>query len=775
MFKRFAVSGVVCLSLIQTSCVSPQGKPVQNRAVASASPLTFVNPETNQTFWTEFNEVQETKLNKPKTYPGVKTVLKTRLATFGKWVRANPVAVFQDLRREAPVLRLESMPIKDAPYKHEGTVVLTRYKDVVEVLDNPKIFTVRNYSKRMADSVGPFMLAYDGSRYSIQEKPWMRQMMPPSDWPKIRQMVRSLTQEAIKNESYIGADVEGKGYGRLEVVNQIARKVPLQLSGAYFGFPGPSLDKMYEWSRATQDDFFHNVKNEPAVAAAALKAGKEMHVYLKQLIEERKKNIAAGTDTSDDILGRLIRSEVNDFVAPISAEDDRIRTNIIGTLVGGVETTQAAIVQSIDQLMKRPEIFEEARQAALAGDVDTVAKYVWEALRFHPVNPFVVRYAEQDFTLKTGETIKKGNHVLVATQSAMFDENEPGFENPNEFRLDRNQKKFFHLGYGHHRCLGDYVAEIEVPEIVMAILKLPNVRRASGFAGEVDFRKRMSANMLSDDTTSVSFPESFSLEYDAQLADRKAIEIGNKKYAYEDYLMDFNRDDYRQCLAGVSIKDKKEAFGFTKMVIKNIKIHKINEVSGDNRDLLFCRMDKPFRACMLNEAATKKFAMQEGGEKHEAAYKKCSEQFPVKIVEDAFYKAVMFGKPLDESKLTLRHATRTTDASYDFEDKLKFYDRFSYRECFMNPAGLSSFKNNRDMIMYARFNIGFRLCLGKPVLKHKFTKGALGMDRDAAWEMCKDGTYNPATFRKEDGLSRTEKYYYETLILGRDVKFSDIK
>lgn len=774
MFKRFVVSGVVCLSLIQTSCVSPETKPVNNRAVASASPLTFVNPETNKTFWTEFNEAQELKPLNPKTYPGVKTVLKTRLALFGKWVRANPVAVFQDLRREAPVLRLESMPIKDAPYKHDGTVVLSRYKDVVEVLDNPKIFSVRNY-QRMAKAVGPFMLAYDGSRYSIQEKPWMREMMPPSDWPKIRQMVRSLTQEAIKNETFIGADVEGKGYGRLEIVNQVARKVPIQLSGAYFGLPGPSLNKMYEWSRATQDDFFHNVKNNPAVGAAAVKAGQEMHVYLKDLIAQRKQNIEAGTDNSDDILGRLIRSKVNDFVAPISPEDDRTRTNVIGTLVGGVETTQAAIVQSIDELMKRPEVFEQARQAALAGDVDTVAKYVWEALRFHPVNPFVVRYAEQDFTLKTGETIKKGTHVLVATQSAMFDENEAGFEDPNEFRLDRNQKKFFHLGYGHHRCLGDYVAEIEVPEIVMAILKLPNVRRASGFAGEVDFRKRMTANMLSDDTSSVSFPESFSLEYDANLADRKQIEIGNKHYAYEDYLMDFNRDDYRQCLAGVSIKDKKESFAFTKMIIKNIKVHKLNEVSLDNRDLLFCRLEKPFRACMMKEASANRFAMQEGGAKHEAAYKKCSEQHPVTIVEDAFYKSVMFGQPLDESALSLRQATRTTDAKYDFEDKLKFYDRFSYRECFMNPAGLSSFKNSRDMIMYARFNIGFRLCLGKPVLKHKFTKGALGMDRDAAWEMCKDGTYNPETFRKEDGLSRTEKYYYETLVLGRNVKFSDIK
>ena len=770
--RRLVVSGLLCLSLIQSSCVSTEKKPATNRTVASESPLTFVNPQTNKTFWQEFQEVDDFKITNPKTLP----LLKPKLSKFGTWVRANPVATFKDVLQNAPVLRLESLPIKDAPYKFNDTVVVSRYKDVTEVLDNPKIFTVRNYSKRMADSVGPFMLAYDGSRYSIQEKPWMRQMMPPSDWPKIRQMVRSLVQDAIKAESYIGTDLEGRTYGRLELVNSVARRVPIQLSGAYFGFPGPSMDKMYEWSRATQDDFFHNVKNEPVVAAAAIKAGKEMHAYLKELIAQRQQAIAAGTDTSDDVMSRLIRSKVNDFVAPTSPEDDRLRTNIIGTLVGGVETTQAAIVQSINEMLKRPEIFEQARQAAIAGDVDTVAKYVWEALRFHPVNPFVVRFAEQDYTLKSGETIKKGSHVLVATQAAMLDSSEEGFENPLEFRLDRPQKKFFHLGYGHHRCLGDYVAEIEVPEIVMAILKLPGLRRASGYAGEVDFRKRASGNIVAADETSVSFPESFSVVYDAAPSDRKAIEIANSKYSYEDYIMDFDREEYRKCLAGLSINDKPGTpFRVTKAIIGNLKVHKINSQSNENRDLLFCRINKPFRACMLDAAKKGKFGLLESGEKHTAAYKKCMTDFSVSINEDAFYRHVMLGQPLDVSQLNLRQAQRTTNADWQFEDVLKFYDRFTYRECFMNPAGLSSFPKSRDMMMYARFNIGFRLCLGKPALKHKYTGGLLGEDRETMYEKCKDGVYNEKTFKKEDGLSREEKYYYETLVLGRKVKFSDIK
>ncbi len=783
MFRGLVYATVILVSCAQLSCKSTEKKSdvassSQNRAVASEPPISFVNPQTGKGFWQEYTESQSL-VHKAKqaglSKEALGKILKPKLVTFITWVRANPIPVFQDVREHSPVLRMEALPIKNSPYKFGDTVVLSRFNDVKEALDNPTVLTVRNYGERMANSVGPFMLAYDGSQYSIKEKPWMRQMMPPSDHTRIRQMVRALVQDAIKEESYIGVDIEGQYFGRLELVNQVARKVPLQLSGAYFGFHGPSLEKMYEWSRATQDDFFHNIGGDPQVGANALKAGKEMHAYLKQHIAQRKIDIESGQDTTDDILGRLIRNKVNDFVAPKNAEDDRIRTNVIGTLVGGAETTQAAIVQSINELLKRPEMFERARQAALSDDVDTVAKYVWEALRFHPVNPFVVRYAEKDFTLKTGEKIAKGSHVLIATQSAMFDDSVPTFENPNEFRIDRDQSKFFHLGYGHHRCLGDHVALIEVPEIVAAILRLPGVRRASGGAGQLDFRKRLSANATKKDDVSTSFPESFVIEYDASASDKNQIEIASQSYKYEDYLMDFNRDSYRQCLAGLVIGDKKTSgLDVVGALRRNIKVHKHNAVSNDNRDLLFCRLNEKFRSCMIDQAKKGKFILLNGGTEHANAFANCQARSPLTETEVAFYRNVMLGQALDESKLDLKQSQRTTGPEFAFEDQLKFYDRYTYRECFMNPAGLSSFKHSKDMMMYARFNIDFRLCMGGPVLKHKFTGGLVGKPREAQYEICKDGVYNPAIQRKEGALSRAEKYFYQNQVLGQKVNFRDI-
>ncbi len=768
-FKFYVL--IFTLPLFLFSCTTANKNTAETPAVANSyvrafaatqEPISYADPQTGKGFWQELNESKKPKLLKPK------------LQVFGTWVRANPVATFQDIRKYSPVLELEPLPISDKSYANKGTIVLSRYQDVVEALNMPSKLSVRNYQDKMERSVGPFMLAYDGSQYNIKEKPWMRKMMPESDLSQVRQIVRRLVSQAITDEQYIGEDLNGKTYGRLEIINQIARKVPIQLSGEYFGFPGPNLKKMYEWSRATQDDFFHNVKNDKDVRLAAVKAGKEMHEYLKDLVDQKQKQIVAGS-TQDDVLSRLVRNDVKEFVSPQSAEDDRVRTNIIGTLVGGIETTQAAISQSLEQLFLRPEMFEKARLAAQANDVDLVAKYVWEALRFHPVNPFVVRYAEQDIKLKSGAIVPQGYHVLISTQSAMFDDYEPGFEQPNEFRLDRNQSKFFHLGYGHHRCLGDFVASIEVPEVVMALLKLPNLRPASGHAGTIDFRKRIKPNTLSADTVSTSFPESYSLEYDATPDQKNKIEVANSDYAYEDYLMNFDRASYRKCLAGIPQSTTQS----TPLVVinairTNIKKHKLNVLTGDNRELLYCRLSEGFRACMDERVKKNKFQILLPGVEHEDAFFECAKNESLSDTEIAFYKHVMLGKPLDVRQISTNQAQRNTGADYRFEDHLKFYNRFPYRECFMNPAGLSAFKNDRDMIMYARLNIDFRLCMGKPILLNRYTGGLLGADRDPTYEKCKDGVYNPKTFKYEGALSKTEKYFYETEILGRRVRFDEL-
>ncbi|MDX8399870.1 MAG: cytochrome P450 [Gallionellaceae bacterium] len=161
-------------------------------------------------------------------------------------------------------------------------------------------------------------------------------------------------------------------------------------------------------------------------------------------------------------------------------------TNIMGTLVGGIETTSQAIVQILDQLFKRPQILAQAIEAANADNDGLVSKFCWEALRFNPINPFVIRICSEDYKIASGTMrstwIEKGSVVLICTRSAMQDGREVKY--PSSFCIDRPDYHYMHLGYGQHTCLGDQISMVEVPEIIKRLLKLPKVRPVSA----IDFK-----------------------------------------------------------------------------------------------------------------------------------------------------------------------------------------------------------------------------------------------------------------------------------------------
>ena len=63
---------------------------------------------------------------------------------------------------------------------------------------------------------------------------------------------------------------------------------------------------------------------------------------------------------------------------------------------------------------------------ALPSNFEAFDGYVWEALRFAPIAPYVFRLSNRDYTIAPGTdretTIPAGTTVLALTQSAMFDD-----------------------------------------------------------------------------------------------------------------------------------------------------------------------------------------------------------------------------------------------------------------------------------------------------------------------------------------------------------------
>lgn len=381
-----------------------------------------------------------------------------------RWLRTEWRPFFAELRAERPVFRTP------------GFTMVMRYPDVTEVLSRERIFTVRPYASRMDPVVeGPFMLARDDTPVNWREKGIMQAVLPPEDLPRVRAMAGTLADESLD----AAADD-----GRIEVVKRLGRYVPLRLCGDYFGFPGPDLEALYRWSKATQSDMFKNLPNDPAVHEASLRAGHEMRAYLDELLADRRGANGSG-ESAHDTVSRLVRTR---FPAEIGFDDGRLRANVAGLLIGSGETTSQAIVHALHGLLARPEVLPAAVAAAAEADPAGFDRYVWEALRLNPINPLLFRLCEAPYTVAAGSPrateIPAGTLVFACTASAMSDEDL--VDDPDAFRTDRPDFIGLHFGHGHHTCLGRHVAGVVVPEVVRRVLRR-GVELLPPPDGDVDF------------------------------------------------------------------------------------------------------------------------------------------------------------------------------------------------------------------------------------------------------------------------------------------------
>jgi cytochrome P450 len=399
----------------------------------------------------------------PKTTP---TPILDRLAALPpaqRWplardlIASEPRAFFAELRAHAPL------------YETCEVTLISRRADVMEVLSMPRVFTVDLYKPKM----GEFMLALDETEINYRDKAVMRSILAWGDLPRVREMVREVSEAALE-----AAGCE------IEVVSQLARFVPMRIVQRYFGINGPDQD-LLDWSYANQMDQFNNLPfdgrpDADAIHQAAEAARVKLRALFAVLIPARLAEIKAGT-APDDMLTRILSLN-------LPAADhfgmDRVVINVGGLLIGAIETTAEAVVNALAELFARPDALAGARAAAQADDDALVAGYVWEALRFSPIVAFMFRHAAETVTIAKGtareKVIGKGTSVLPLSLSAMFD---PDFvEEPDAFRPDRASHAYLHFGFGHHECLGRYVGAAMIPEIVKSVLK----RAAARPLGPVD-------------------------------------------------------------------------------------------------------------------------------------------------------------------------------------------------------------------------------------------------------------------------------------------------
>jgi len=364
-------------------------------------------------------------------------------------------------------------------------VYVTKYKDVADVLIREDEFTVYEIDGHKMKAMGSeFILGLDASPETTRDREMLAQVIKREDLNKIKDFMKEQAIELIKAKS----DIK-----KIDTVNEYARYASVKLVDYYFGVPA-DVKTMMNWQRACFNEAFVNLDNDKVIHDKGIKAAKEVSVHLLKIIKERKDS---GKNLEDNVLNRLIlKQKDNEWLT-----DDAVRRNIL-CILGVVENTSKVVTHIIDELLKRPTEFIKAKKAAETDDFQTLKNYCFEALRFNPHNPAVLRYCKKGSVIGIGtkyeKKIPQGKIVYAATLGAIFDPE--AVKNPDEFDPDRNVE-YMHFGYGPHVCTGKYISEVTVPVLIGELLKLNNLRRANGREGRI----------LYDE---IVFPDRLILEFD---------------------------------------------------------------------------------------------------------------------------------------------------------------------------------------------------------------------------------------------------------------------
>lgn len=237
---------------------------------------------------------------------------------------------------------------------------------------------------------------------------------------------------------------------QIDLVAQFAQLFAVRIQCAFLGWPRRLHDPLLRWIQRN-----HNAtlaRDTEAMTAIAL----EFDGYIGELLEVRRN---AGATAPDDITTDLLREEVDG--RPLSHEE--IVSILRNWTVGELGTITACVGILVHYLGKDLAIQQQLRECP-----DLLPVAIDEILRLHA--PLI---ANRRVTTKPveigGRKIGAGERITLIWASANRDE--AVFDQPDEFRLDRDPSQNLLYGRGIHDCPGAQLARLELRVIMEELLK----------------------------------------------------------------------------------------------------------------------------------------------------------------------------------------------------------------------------------------------------------------------------------------------------------------
>jgi cytochrome P450 len=465
-------------------------------------------------------------------------------AVIGFFLKLKPYPMLEEIRKRGKFYQ----PLF-------GPVLVVDGDAVRDVLERDQDFTVEPYGIEMMKVMSPshnggfntFILSTDENAVYEPDKRLLNTVCSPQDAAMITDVIH---EDCRRRLGEAVAAARASGTSTIDVVQAVARYVPVALGHRYLGVPvaatpgtfeltpemlayyGAPIDgqpetaltkadgvipdeaQMYDWIKAAFQHFFNNVQKDPVVSGRGLRACRQLLAYLLRESDIQRRRIQQGLPVDDTMLTRLVRFQLGQSAPgaarpvdldPRLVSDLRIAENVMGTIVGAVAGQEEATCRAIDALIRLQEgqyrtsgpdahrygSFDEARRLALA---------ILEGRDAATSRAELYRYAMEALRVEPqGEVLLRkcardgatiaGSRPL-SSGTLVFAAHGSAMKDvpePDAFRLDRPREHWLSYGWNRHTCLGQHVSPVIIMESMVAVLGLQDVARPEPNAGEPSF------------------------------------------------------------------------------------------------------------------------------------------------------------------------------------------------------------------------------------------------------------------------------------------------
>ncbi|MEE3750908.1 cytochrome P450 [Mycobacterium intracellulare] len=264
--------------------------------------------------------------------------------------------------------------------------------------------------------------------------------------PRIQEIAESLVDDIVAKA----------GNEPIDLVANLASPLPTIVIAEMMGIPADRHNDFKRWSDNLVNGLLTGGSKTKMLAGIA-----EITWFFANTVRSRRRN------PGDDLVSLLIAGD-RDTEALSLVE---LINFCVLLLVAGNETTTNLISNAMLALLDRPNLWQQ-----ITADPALAATAVEETLRFDGPGQGLLRIAATDITIGD-TTIPAGARVLPLIGSANRDPRH--WDDPDEFRIDRNSYEHIAFGSGIHFCIGNALARIEGRAAIETLARrLPHLARA---------------------------------------------------------------------------------------------------------------------------------------------------------------------------------------------------------------------------------------------------------------------------------------------------------